>query len=123
LAQSPEHLTSGPAPAGAFLRLARRGTLAPRAECFCTHASVLTPLSPSELRTEVPVIVERIVLPKLPLNWSGYADGAIADAAIADAAITKCLSLGPGSYTRSTAGARPALPYYCSESRLLGQQA
>jgi hypothetical protein len=68
---------------------ARRGTLAPRAECFCTHASVLTPPSPNELRTEVPVIVERIVLPKLPLNWFGYADGATADGAIADAAIDK----------------------------------
>jgi hypothetical protein len=27
------------------------------------------------------------MIPKLPLNWFGYADGAIADGAIADGAI------------------------------------
>jgi hypothetical protein len=66
-----------------------RGTEALVAGCFGTHISVLAPPSPDELRTKAPVIVERCVLPKLPLNWFGYADGAIADGAIVDGAINK----------------------------------
>ena len=64
-----ERLTARPAPPQrSTLGLAWRRNAAPRAGSFWTHVSVLTPPFPDEPRTEVPGIVERSVLSKLPLR-------------------------------------------------------
>jgi hypothetical protein len=80
----------------------------------------VTSLLTEALRIEVPGMVERFMIPKLPLNWFGYTDAAIADAAIKGAyhSDRDCVLVLPPTSDQSFASG-PSLVFSVSEREQL----